>query len=195
MFCVVCLLISPLVSDTSCPPLVCVPALLIVCPALIVFTCSLSPCVYSLCVPVFSLPVRLSFFHVSSVPAIPCTYWSLVADYRLSYGLRLCLSRSGYPAPWSTAVPLPVPTRTCVPVYGLPFLVPNPNSKDGLLPIPCLRVVRLDPQVILHPLQCPASAAVVPICHVTYYVALIGCRSIQLSEEAFFFLVRLKHAP
>ena len=29
----------------------------------------------------------------------------------------------------------------------------------------------------------------------TYYVALIGCRSIQLSEEAFFFLVRLKHAP
>ena len=31
--------------------------------------------------------------------------------------------------------------------------------------------------------------------YVTYYVALIGCRSIQLSEEAFFFLVRLKHAP
>ncbi|MCI5136784.1 MAG: hypothetical protein D3920_17365 [Candidatus Electrothrix sp. AW2] len=29
----------------------------------------------------------------------------------------------------------------------------------------------------------------------TYYVALIGSRSIQLSEEAFFFLVRLKHAP
>ena len=35
-----------------------------------------------------------------------------------------------------------------------------------------------------------ASAAVV-----TYYVALIGCRSIQLSEEAFYFLVRLKHSP
>ena len=35
-----------------------------------------------------------------------------------------------------------------------------------------------------------ASAAVV-----TYYVALFGCRSIQLSEEAFYFLVRLKHAP
>ena len=35
-----------------------------------------------------------------------------------------------------------------------------------------------------------ASAAVV-----TYYVALIGCRSIQLSEKAFYFLVRLKHAP
>ena len=35
-----------------------------------------------------------------------------------------------------------------------------------------------------------ASAAVV-----TYYIALIGCRSIQLSEEAFYFLVRLKHAP
>ena len=33
--------------------------------------------------------------------------------------------------------------------------------------------------------MCPASAAVVPICHVTYYVALIGCRSIQLSKEAF----------
>ena len=32
-----------------------------------------------------------------------------------------------------------------------------------------------------------ASAAVV-----TYYIALIGCRSIQLSEEAFYFLVRLK---
>ena len=31
--------------------------------------------------------------------------------------------------------------------------------------------------------------------YVTYYVALIGCRSIQLSEEAFFFLVQLKHAP
>ena len=31
--------------------------------------------------------------------------------------------------------------------------------------------------------------------YVTYSVALIGCRSIQLSEEAFFFLVRLKHAP
>ena len=31
--------------------------------------------------------------------------------------------------------------------------------------------------------------------YVTYYVALIGCRSIQLSEEAFFSLVRLKHAP
>src|SRR4029434_8376983 len=29
----------------------------------------------------------------------------------------------------------------------------------------------------------------------SYYVALIGSRSIQLSEEAFFFLVRLKHAP
>ena len=29
----------------------------------------------------------------------------------------------------------------------------------------------------------------------SYYVALIGCRPIQLSEEAFFFLVRLKHAP
>src|SRR4029434_475632 len=29
----------------------------------------------------------------------------------------------------------------------------------------------------------------------TYYVALIGCRSIQLSEEVIFFLVRLKHAP
>ena len=40
-----------------------------------------------------------------------------------------------------------------------------------------------------------ASAAVVTICRVTYYVALIGCRSIQLSEEAFYFLVRLKHAP
>ena len=31
--------------------------------------------------------------------------------------------------------------------------------------------------------------------YVTYYVALIGCRSIQLSEEVFFFLVQLKHAP
>ena len=31
--------------------------------------------------------------------------------------------------------------------------------------------------------------------YVTYYIALIGCRSIQLSEEAFSFLVRLKHAP
>ena len=40
-----------------------------------------------------------------------------------------------------------------------------------------------------------ASAAVVTICRVTYYIALIGCRSIQLSEEAFYFLVRLKHAP
>ena len=29
----------------------------------------------------------------------------------------------------------------------------------------------------------------------SYYVALIGSRYIQLSEEAFFFLVRLKHAP
>ena len=29
----------------------------------------------------------------------------------------------------------------------------------------------------------------------SYYVALIGCRYNQLSEEAFFFLVRLKHAP
>ena len=28
-----------------------------------------------------------------------------------------------------------------------------------------------------------------------YYVALIGSRYIQLSKEAFFFLVRLKHAP
>ena len=31
--------------------------------------------------------------------------------------------------------------------------------------------------------------------YVTYYVALIGFRSIQLSEEVYFFLVRLKHAP
>ena len=30
--------------------------------------------------------------------------------------------------------------------------------------------------------------------YVTYYIALIGCRSIQLSDEAFYFLVRLKHA-
>src|SRR4029434_7061915 len=29
----------------------------------------------------------------------------------------------------------------------------------------------------------------------SYYVALIGSGCIQLSEEAFFFLVRLKHAP
>src|SRR4029434_6039889 len=29
----------------------------------------------------------------------------------------------------------------------------------------------------------------------SYYVAVIGSRYIQLSEEAFFFLVRLKHAP
>src|SRR4029434_10288028 len=29
----------------------------------------------------------------------------------------------------------------------------------------------------------------------SYNVALIGSRYIQLSEEAFFFLVRLKHAP
>src|SRR4029434_7300811 len=29
----------------------------------------------------------------------------------------------------------------------------------------------------------------------SYYVALIGCRYIQLSEEAFFFMVRLKHTP
>ena len=29
----------------------------------------------------------------------------------------------------------------------------------------------------------------------SYYVALIGSRYIQLSEEAFFSLVRLKHAP
>ena len=35
-----------------------------------------------------------------------------------------------------------------------------------------------------------ASAAVV-----TYYVALIGCRSIQLSEEAFYFLVRVETRP
>src|SRR4029434_10063042 len=29
----------------------------------------------------------------------------------------------------------------------------------------------------------------------SYYIALIGSRYIQLSEETFFFLVRLKHAP
>ena len=31
--------------------------------------------------------------------------------------------------------------------------------------------------------------------YVTYSVALIGCRSIQLSKEAFYFLVRLKTRP
>ena len=31
--------------------------------------------------------------------------------------------------------------------------------------------------------------------YVTYSVALIGCRCIQLSAEAFSFLVRLKRAP
>ena len=29
----------------------------------------------------------------------------------------------------------------------------------------------------------------------SYYVGLIGSRYIQLSDESFFFLVRLKHAP
>ena len=43
--------------------------------------------------------------------------------------------------------------------------------------------------------HCSTSSSVHRLTYVTYYVALIGCRSIQLSEEAFFFLVRLKHAP
>src|SRR4029434_10413091 len=61
---------------TPCPCvcsalLIVFPVLIIVtCPVMIVVTCSSSPCVYSLCVPVVSLPVRLSFLPVVSVPAI-----------------------------------------------------------------------------------------------------------------------------
>src|SRR4029434_4246858 len=64
----------------------CLPVLIIVtCPVMIVVTCSSLPCVYSLCVPVVSLPVHLCFPRVSRVPAIsyvlqsssdndPCVY-------------------------------------------------------------------------------------------------------------------------
>ena len=62
---VVCCLFTHLSSRfrylTPCP---------CVCSVLIIVTCPSSPCVYSLCVPVVSLPVRLSFLRVVSVPAI-----------------------------------------------------------------------------------------------------------------------------
>ena len=52
-------------------PLCVFPALLIVCPSLIVFTCLSLPCVYSRCVPVFSLPVRLSFSMFLAFQQLP----------------------------------------------------------------------------------------------------------------------------
>ena len=71
----------------------CLPVLIIVtCPVMIVDTCSSSPCVYSLCVPVVSLPVRLSHFHVSRVPAIFSSIWfPSVADLCLSNKPCFCL--------------------------------------------------------------------------------------------------------
>ena len=99
--------------------------------------------------------------------AIHCPFWSISCCRLLPVGLRLCLSLS---APSSTAcpctdpgpnllrtLPLPVPIGICVLVYGLPIRVPNPNSKVCPLLIPCLRVVRLDPQIILHSWQTCAN--------------------------------------
>ena len=135
----------------------CLPVLIIVtCPVMIVDTCSSSPCVYSLCVPVVSLPVRLSFLRVVSVPAIshvntfprdtdPCL------PYRLCFWLfPTCTSA------WSSTVylctepglelhrPLPLPATCwiCLLIIGLPYRVPNSESKTFWFTLlyPCLWV-------------------------------------------------------
>src|SRR4029434_5558840 len=70
LVCRVLIVYSPLLSFQTpySLPHVC-SILLIVCSSLIVYTCSSSPCVFSLRVPVASLPVRLCFPRVSRVPA------------------------------------------------------------------------------------------------------------------------------
>src|SRR4029434_8964234 len=69
---------------------------LIVCSSLIVYTCSSSPCVFSLCVPVDSLPVRLCFPRVSRVPAFSHDFHcSNDNDPCLYNRLRVCLLLAG----------------------------------------------------------------------------------------------------
>src|SRR4029434_9703031 len=99
-------------------PCVC-PALLIVCPALIVFTCLSSSCVYSLCDPVFSLPVRPSFFMFlsfqtpHSLPHV-CSIWLIVCSSLIVY----------------TCSSSPCVFSLCVPVSRCQFVFVSPVSQE-----------------------------------------------------------------
>ena len=136
--------------------IVCLVLIIVTCPVINVVTCPSSPCVYSLCVPVVSLPVRLSFLRVVSVPASshdntfprdtdPCL------PYRLCFWLfPTCTSA------WSSTVylctepglelhrPLPLPATCwiCLLIIGLPYRVPNSESKTFWFTLlyPCLWV-------------------------------------------------------
>src|SRR4029434_4551801 len=114
---------------------------LIVCSSLIVYTCSSSPCVFSLCVPVVSLPVRLCFPRVSRVPAVSHDFHcSNDNDPCLCNRLRVCLLLAGTFAS-SNYYPcddpgldkrrslLPIPDWICLFIFGLSYRVPNPFSK------------------------------------------------------------------
>ena len=147
MFCVVCLLISPLVSDTSCPPLVC--ACLVDClPRLdCVHLFLITLCVYRLCVPVFSLPVRLCFFMflasqrflVLTALMLPTT--ACLTDYSPAFPVPDTLPRDRLPACVPTLDRPYYGLCRCLSLLGFVylcmdflFIVPNPISKDSLLP-------------------------------------------------------------
>src|SRR4029434_7582757 len=113
--------------------IVCPVLIIVICPVMIVVTCSSSPCVYSLCVPVVSLPVRLSFLRVSRVPAfsmsskvLAITTLACIIDSVFAFSLPVSLPPQ--PSTWITTldclldsviasslpVPLPLQTTTCV---------------------------------------------------------------------------------
>ena len=112
---------------TPCP-CVCSVLIIVTCPVMIVVTCPSSPCVYSLCVPVVSLPVRLSFLRVVSVPAIshvntsPCD-----TDPCLPYRLCFCLFPTGTSVRSSTCVPnldwSYIDPCRCLPLVGFVYLL------------------------------------------------------------------------
>ena len=146
-------------------PCVC-PALLIVCPALIVFTCLSSPCVYSLCVPVFLLPVRLSFSMFLAFQRLP-----VLIDLVLPTTACITDCVSAFPLLDTLPdhrLPACVPTldRTYYELCRCPFLIGfvylfmdclsvyrTQSVKFVYCTYLCLRFMRLDPQSLLHSLQ------------------------------------------
>ena len=139
LFCVVFVYSSLLSFQTrhALPLCVC-PALLIVCPALIVFTCLWSPCVYSLCVPVFSLPVRPSFFMFLAFQRL------LKFIYLLVLPTPVCLTDSALAFSLLDILPdlrLPARVPTFVRTYNEPCHCLPPSGSVCLF-MDCLPVYR-----------------------------------------------------
>ena len=148
--CVLCCLLTHLSSRfRHVMPSPCVCACLVDClPRLDCFHLFLiTLCVYSLCVPVFSLPVRLCFFMF-----LASQRFLVLTDLMLPTTARLTDYSSAFPVPDTSPryrLPACVPTLDrpyyglcrCLSLFGFVylcmdflFIVPNPISKDSLLP-------------------------------------------------------------